>query len=225
MKLIFGIIASLILYTVVNGQDYSKLKQANELYCNDDKSDLVLEVLVECLKDTSYSKTDKGYVHCFIGDVYYNREEYDKAIIQYKASLKYRIRLIPEYLSRCHKRKTYWKTIVYDRPIMIGRSYKNLGKLDSADYWFRLAQTKYRKSGCYDAIMNHYFNVDLERIELLLIQNDTLAAQGRLINGVLFYRNGMFNKYNSSFAPSKTRHFREKKQHVNQGYPLVLLYI
>ena len=29
----------------------------------------------------------------------------------------------------------------------------------------------------------------------------------------------------SSFAPSKTRHFREKKQHVNQGYPLVLLYI
>jgi len=181
MKLIFGIIASLILFTVVNGQDYSKLKQANELYCDDDKSSLVLEVLVECLKDTSYSKTELGYVHCFMGDVYYNREEYDKAIIQYKTSLKYRIRLIPDYLSRCHKRKTYWKTIVYDRPILIGRSYKNLGKLDSADYWFRLAQTKYRKSGCYDAIMNHYFNVDLERIELLLIQNDTLVAQGHLI--------------------------------------------
>ena len=36
-------------------------------------------------------------------------------------------------------------------------------------------------------------------------------------------RNYMLNV--SSFAPSKTRHFREKKQHVNQGYPLVLLYI
>ncbi|MGB0869889.1 MAG: hypothetical protein ACPGSD_09850 [Flavobacteriales bacterium] len=196
MKFILVSIASLFLCNVVNGQDYSKLKQADELYCDDDKSSLVLEVLEECLKDTSYSRTDLGYVHCFMGEVYYNREEYDKAIIQYEASLENGIRLIPEYFSRCHKRKTYWNTIVYGRPIMIGRSYKNLGKLDSADYWFRQAQTKYKKSGCYDAIMNHYFNVDLERIELLLIQNDTLVAQGRLINGVLFYRNGMFNKYN-----------------------------
>jgi len=186
MKFILVIIASLFLYTVVNGQDYSKLKQADELYCNDDKSDLVLEALEECLKDTSYSRTDLGYVHYFMGDVYYNREEYEKAIIQFKASLEFGIYPIEDYERKCHLKKRSWRFIFRERPIMIGNCYIKIGKLDSADFWFHQAQNKY-KLGCLNVIVANYYRIDFKRIQLLLMKGDTLSAQNRLVDRLLSY--------------------------------------
>jgi len=187
MKFILVIIASLFLCTVVNGQDYSKLKQADELYCNDDKSDLVLEALEECLKDTSYSRTDLGYVHYFMGDVYYNREEYEKALIQFKKSLENGIYPIEGFLRKCHRKKFSWKFILYERAIMIGRSSMYLGQLDSAEYWFHQAQNKYKAEGCGLMMARHYYCVDTERIKLFLVKGDTLSAQNRLVDRLLSY--------------------------------------
>lgn len=187
MKFILVIIASLFLCTVVNGQDYSKLKQADELYCNDDKSDLVLEALEECLKDSSYSRTDLGYVHYFMGDVYYNREEYEKAIIQFKASLEFGIYPIEDYERKCHLGSMPWRFIRNERAINIGRNFMNLGELDSAEFWFHQAKNKYKSGGCGLVMTRHYYRVDIEQIKLFLVKGDTISAQNRLIDRFFYY--------------------------------------